>query len=153
MPMKRLTRISFGSTAALVTNMALVTGMDAIGASRPTIVAALLIAALADNLTDALSIHIYQESERLEPREAFVGTLSNFAARLTVSLTFVSLVVLLPAALVVPVSIIWGTLLLTALTYLLARERQVSVAPEIGKHLLSAAAVLVISRGIAHYLA
>jgi VIT1/CCC1 family predicted Fe2+/Mn2+ transporter len=151
--MKRLTRISFGSTAALVTNMALVTGMDAIGASRPTIVAALLIAALADNLTDALSIHIYQESERLEPREAFVGTLSNFAARLTVSLTFVSLVVLLPAALVVPVSIIWGTLLLTALTYLLARERQVSVAPEIGKHLLSAAAVLVISRGIAHYLA
>ena len=153
MPMKRLTRISFGSTAALVTNMALVTGMDAIGASRPTIVTALLIAALADNLTDALSIHIYQESERLEPREAFVGTLSNFAARLTVSLTFVSLVVLLPAAVVVPASIIWGTLLLTVLTYLLARERKVSVAAEIGKHLLSAAAVLVISRGIAHYLA
>jgi hypothetical protein len=151
--MMRLTRISFGGTAALVTSMALITGMDAIGASRLTIITALLIAALADNLTDALSIHIYQESERLEPREAFVGTLSNFLARLASSLTFIVPVALLPAYAVVPASIIWGALLLTALTYLLARERKVGVSAEIGKHLLSAAAVLVVSRAIAHYLA
>jgi VIT1/CCC1 family predicted Fe2+/Mn2+ transporter len=150
--MKRLSRISFGSTAAIVTSMALVTGLNAIGASRSTTVTALLIAALADNLTDALSIHVYQESERLEQREAFIGTLYNFAARLLGCLTFVGLVAVLPSDAMVPASIIWGTLLLMALTYLLARERQVSVAAEIIKHLLAATAVLIISRGIAHYL-
>jgi VIT1/CCC1 family predicted Fe2+/Mn2+ transporter len=112
----------------------------------------LLIAALADNLTDTLSIHVYQESERLEQREAFIGTLCNFVARLLGCLTFVGLVALLPLDVIVPASIIWGTLLLVMLTYLLARERQVSVPAEITKHLLSAAVVLLVSRGIAHYL-
>jgi len=73
------TRISFGGTAAIVTSMALIAGLDAAKAGRAIMVSALLIAAVADNLTDSLSVHMYQESERLEEREAFVGTLTNFA--------------------------------------------------------------------------
>jgi len=57
-------------------------------------VSALLIAALADNLTDSLSIHMYQESECLEQREVFVGTVTNFATRFIVCLSFVLIVAL-----------------------------------------------------------
>jgi len=60
------TRISFGGTAAIATSMALIVGLDAANAGRTVIVSALLIAAVADNLTDSLSVHMYQESERLE---------------------------------------------------------------------------------------
>jgi len=60
------TRFSFGGTAAIVTSMALMAGFDAANAGRATLVSALLIAAVADNLTDSLSVHMYQESERLE---------------------------------------------------------------------------------------
>ena len=88
------TRISFGGTAAIVTSMALIAGLDAAHAGRATMVSALLIAAVADNLTDSLSVHTYQESERLEQREAFVGTLTNFATRFIVCLSFVLIVVL-----------------------------------------------------------
>jgi hypothetical protein len=49
---------------------------------EPTIIAGLLIVGLADNVTDSLSIHIYQESERLEQHAAFRATISNFATRL-----------------------------------------------------------------------
>src|SRR3974377_2372069 len=75
-------RISFGGTAAIVTSMALISGLSAPGESRASLIGALLIAAVADNLTDSLSVHMYQESERLEQREVFIGTLTNFGTRL-----------------------------------------------------------------------
>ena len=91
--------VSFGGTAAIVTSVALIFGLDAATATKGTIVSGLLIVALADNLTDALSMHVYQESERrLEPREAFIATSSNFVTRLLLALTFVLLVVMLPLA-------------------------------------------------------
>ena len=89
------TRISFGGTAAIATSMALIVGLDAANAGRAVMVSALLIAAVADNLTDSLSVHMYQESERLEQKEAFVGTVANFVTRFVVCLSFVLIVTLL----------------------------------------------------------
>ena len=77
----KIVNLSFGSTAAIVTSMALIFGLDAATATKSTIVSGLLIVALADNLTDALSMHVYEESHgRLLPREAFFATFSNFVA-------------------------------------------------------------------------
>ena len=86
--------------------------------------------AIADNLTDSLSIHIYQESEQLESSAAFRATLINFAARLSLSLSFVILMVILPLRIAVVASILWGLLLLTGLSYRLARTRKVPVLPK-----------------------
>jgi hypothetical protein len=63
-----------------------------------------------------LSIPIYQKSERLEEREAFIGTLSSFIARLLGSLSFVFLVVAFPPGVGIPGSIVWSNLLLGVLT-------------------------------------
>ncbi len=59
--MFNLRRVSFGAPAAIVTSMALIVGLDAATANKATVVGSLLIAGLADNLTDSLTIHIYQE--------------------------------------------------------------------------------------------
>lgn len=145
--------ISYGSTAAIVTNMALVMGLDAAMASRLAIVSALLVIAIADNLTDSLSIHIYQESEALESRKAFVTTLANYAARLVVSCSFLP-IVLLPVAttLVVTLALVWGMLLLAAITYLLAKQRHARVIPELTKHLSVALLAILTSRLIGMYI-
>jgi hypothetical protein len=76
--------------------MALINGLSAAGATKPIIVSALLIAALADNLTDTLSIHTFQESEQLNQKNAFTGTITNFITRLLLSISFVFLVGLFP---------------------------------------------------------
>jgi len=132
--------------------MALIAGLDAAKAGRATMVSALLIAAVADNLTDSLSVHMYQESERLEEREAFVGTLTNFATRFIVCLSFVLIVALFRAHAVAVVGIIWGMSLLTALTYILARHRQVSAMSEVGKHLAVATVIIFVSKSIGHWV-
>ena len=150
--MRRINRISFGGTAAIVTSMALIVGLDAVHATHKTIISALLIAALADNLTDSLSVHIYQESERLSQREAFIGTLTNFATRLALCLSFAAIIALLPDALAPGAALTWGTLLLAALSWVLARERQVRALPEVAKHLVVAALVILISRLIGGWI-
>ena len=150
--MIKATKFSFGGTAAIVTNMALIIGLDAATATKSAIVSGLLIVALADNLTDSLSIHIYQEAERLEVRDAFRSTLANFATRLLVSLTFVLLVLALPVATAAIVSVFWGVLLLVVLSIVIARQRLVSAASEVVKHLTAAAAVLLVSHTIGAWI-
>ena len=150
--MFRTSRISFGGTAAIVTSMALINGLCAAEATKPIIVSALLIAALADNLTDALSIHTFQESEQLNQKHVFTGTLTNFITRLLLSISFVFLVGLFPLELVDKVAIVWGMLLLATLTCLVAHERKTKPMPEVVKHLLVASAIIIASKLIPSWI-
>ncbi len=149
----RASRISFGGTAAIVTSMALIAGLEAANAGRPGVVSALLIAAVADNLSDSLSVHMYQESERFEQKDAFIGTLTNFGTRFVVCLSFVLIVVGLPSHVAVVCGLIWGTLLLAILTCILARHRRVSAVSEMVKHLSVAGLVITVSRVVGQWIA
>jgi VIT1/CCC1 family predicted Fe2+/Mn2+ transporter len=144
----RLPTVSFGTVSAVVTSIGLIIGFGAAGISKSAIMAGLLIVGVADNLTDSLSIHIYQESERLEERAAFRATLANFATRLLISLSFVTLMLVFPSAIAVFVSMAWGMVLLTGLTWFVARSRGANVTTEVLKHLAVAAVVIAASRAI-----
>ena len=144
---------SFGSTAAIVTSVGLIVGFGAAAVSRATTVTSLLIVALADNISDSLGIHIYQESERLEARAAFRATLTNFVARLLVTMSFVVLVLSLPRAVVPAIALVWGVLLLSILSYGVAKVRRVDPGREVIKHLIVALAVVLVSRALGTWIA
>jgi VIT1/CCC1 family predicted Fe2+/Mn2+ transporter len=149
----RPTWISFGGTAAIVTSMGLILGLDAAASSRQTVVSALLIFALADNLTDSLSVHAYQEAERLEARQAFASTVANFAVRLLVALSFVAIVAFSPRLWLSAIAGAWGFSLLSLLTYQLARARNAHIGKEVVKHIVVAACVIVVSRWVGAWVA
>ena len=150
--MFKTSRISYGGTAAVVTSMALISGLSAAGATKAVIVSALLIAAFADNLTDALSFHIFQESEQLDQKDAFIGTITNFVTRLLLCISFALLIGLIPIVHAAIVAMIWGMLLLAIMTYLVARERKVKPILEVIKHLLVASAVVLASNVTGHWI-
>lgn len=133
--------------------MALITGLGAANAGKASVVSALLIAAVADNLSDSLSVHMYQESERLEQGEAFIGTLSNFATRLMVCLSFVLMIVLVPPQLASICGLLWGMSLLAVLSWILAEQRKVSGVSEVAKHLGVALAIILVSKSVGHWIA
>lgn len=145
-------KISYGGTAAVVTSMALISGLITADATRPVIVSAILIAAIADNLTDSLSIHIYQESEQLDKQSALTGTIANFFTRLLFGVSFIPFVELLPLQYIARAAIVWGMLLLATLTYLVALERKIKPLPEVLKHLVVAFAVITVSAMIGHWI-
>jgi VIT1/CCC1 family predicted Fe2+/Mn2+ transporter len=138
--------VSFGSPSAIVTSMALIVGLDTATASRATVLASLLIIGIADNLSDSLSVHIYQESEQLVQAHAFRTTIANYLARFTVAMSFFFLFLALPTGPAVYISIVWGFVLLALLSYLLAKVRKVSAISEIIKHTGVAAVVVLVSK-------
>lgn len=121
--------------------------------SKAAVLSGLLIIALADNLSDSLSIHIYQESENLEGRAAFRATVTNFLARLLVAMSFVGIVVTFPASATPAIATAWGLLLLGGLTFVLSRTRGASPWREVTKHLVVAVVVVVASRTIGAWIA
>ena len=147
-----LRRISFGGTAALVMSMGLIVGLDAASAGTNAVLSSLLIVGIADNLTDSLSIHVYQESENLPAREAFRTTAINFIARLCVTFSFVSMLISLPSSVANVVCILWGFGLLSTLSYFLARRRGASPLAEIAKHGAVAVSVIFISKVIGTWI-
>jgi VIT1/CCC1 family predicted Fe2+/Mn2+ transporter len=147
-----INRFSFGGTAGVVACVALVVGLGAAGAPKSLIVSSLLIVALADNLADSLSIHVYQESERLPAREAFLATTSNFASRLLVSVSFILLVLALPIRGAVAAVLAWGLFLLGLLSWIIARQRGVRPIPEVAKHLLVALVVIALAEVIGEWI-
>jgi VIT1/CCC1 family predicted Fe2+/Mn2+ transporter len=146
--LRRLRRVSFGTPAAIVTSVALIVGLGAAASDRAAVTGSLLILALADNLTDALGVHIYQESERLDEREAFRTTLANFLTRLLVSLTFVGLVLTTHEPATSYLGATWGLILLAGLSHQIAKVRGVSPLSEIAKHCAVALAVIALSDAI-----
>jgi len=148
---------AFGGTSAIVTSMGLVIGLQSATASQATIISGLLIVAVADNISDSLSIHMYQEAEELEPQAALKTTLMNFVARLLVALSFVIIVIAFAASYAGIIAMCWGFLLLGGLSYLLARISGASPLKEVGKHIGIAILVIATSRligaWILHHLA
>jgi VIT1/CCC1 family predicted Fe2+/Mn2+ transporter len=147
-----LRRLSYGSAAGIITSVGLINGFAAAETPKATIVGGLLIVAIADNMTDSLSMHIYQESERLGGLHAFRTTLANFLARILTACSFVALVLLLPSSAAVYVCTVWGFALLALLSVLLARARAVSAFSEVWKHCAVAAVVIAASHAIGAWI-
>ena len=146
------TKFSFGATSAIITNLGLITGLDSLAHPKLSIIAGILAIALADNIADSFGIHIYQESECIDTKEVWFSTLSNFLARIFVSLTFVILVATLPMNLAVPCSICWGLALLAMMSYVIAKDRKMNPYLTIFEHIIIAVLVITLSHFIGGYI-
>lgn len=145
----RLSNFSFGAVSAVITCLALITSFDINDKSKLIVIGSLSVVALADNISDTLGIHIYQEGEFSSFRKVWKVTLSNFIARLCVILMFMLFVFILPPMLAVACSILYGFLILTGISYLVAQKRHVAPKPIIVEHIVIALLVLGLSKYIA----
>ena len=139
----------YGSTAAIITDISLIVGMGSAGTSKGPILCGLLTIALADNISDSLSIQMYQEADGVVKRLSWQTTALNFLARVLVCLSFAAVVLIFSVAHAIPVAVVWGILLVVLLSYwgtARARMDNRSRALQIGKYLLIAVAVMVASR-------
>ena len=146
------TRFSFGATSAIITNLGIITGLDTLTHPKLSIIGALLVIALADNMSDSFGIHIYQESEHLGKKEVWLSTLTNFLTRLFVSSTFIILIIVLPIRLAAVCSVIWGLFVLTFMTYTIAKQQKINPFSAIFVHLTIAVIVVVASNFIGAFV-
>jgi hypothetical protein len=142
--MRDLSRFSFGATSAVTSSLALMIGLNQLGVSKIGLIGALLVIGFADNIADALGVHIYSESKSRS--HAKLNTATNYFTRLGITLLLIVFVVLLPFAYALIASIITGMLVIALLSYFIAIEHGWDARRAVAEHLAVAALVLIVSQ-------
>ncbi len=138
------TGLFFGLTSGIITTLGLLVGLESGTGSKPVVIGGIITIAVADSMSDALGIHISEESENVHTsREIWVTTFATFASKLLFALTFLVPVLLFDLGTAVIVSIIWGFSMLCALSYHLAKENGSDPLAVMGEHLVVATVVIV----------
>jgi VIT1/CCC1 family predicted Fe2+/Mn2+ transporter len=150
--MANLTKFSFGATSAIVTSLALIVSLSKTANPKLSIIGSLLVIAVADNISDSLGIHVYQESQLLNHKVIRASTFFNFLTRFLVILIFILLVAILPMGYAVIVSIAYGISLLAALSYLIAKGQKVNPYLAILQHLAIAVLVIAVSNFLGEWI-
>ena len=140
---------SFGLTSGIITTLGLIVGLDSSTKSKMVVIGGILTIAIADAFSDALGMHISQESERNHTtKEVWEATVSTFLAKLLFALTFLVPVLLLNLSTAVIASIVWGLLVLGFISYRMAKAQKERPLNVIGEHLFIATMVIIIT----HYV-
>ena len=135
---------SFGLTSGIITTLGLMVGLTAGTHSRLAVIGGILTIAIADAFSDALGIHVSEESEdKHTPREIWIATLSTFFSKFIFSMTFIIPVLLFNLSAAVIVSIIWGLAALCIFSYRMARGQKKKPWKVVSEHLLIAIVVIV----------
>lgn len=140
------TGLSFGFTSGIITTLGLMVGLHSGTHSKLAVLGGILTIAIADAFSDALGIHISEESEiKHTTREIWQSTIATFFAKFFFALTFAIPVLLFTLKTAVLVAIIWGFLILGVMNFFLAREEKIAPWKVIGEHFLVAIIVITIS--------
>jgi hypothetical protein len=140
------TGLSFGLTSGIITTLGLMVGLHSGTHSRLAVIGGILTIAIADAFSDALGIHVSEESENKHTsREIWEATACTFVSKFIFALTFLVPVLALPLTTALIVSVVWGLSLLAVFSFYLAREQGEKPWKVAGEHLLIAAVVIVIT--------
>lgn len=154
-----ITGISFGLTTAVITSLGMIVGLHSATSSKLAVVAGIVVMAIVDGLSDAISLHTAEEAEVEKERtkhtqkEVWLTTLFTFLAGCGFSLTFVIPILLFPIKTAVFVAIAWGMLLLILLNFHIGRIKKENPIKLISEHILLVVFVIIVSYLVGNLIA
>lgn len=147
------TGVSFGLTSAVITTLGLMVGLHSGTGSKLVVLGGVLTIAIADAFSDALGIHVSEESENVHTtKQIWAATIATFLSKLVFALTFIVPVLLLPLSAAVVVSVAWGLSILAILSYFMARAQGERPWKIIGEHVLIAGVVIAVTHWVGHWV-
>jgi vacuolar iron transporter family protein len=145
---------SFGLTSGIITTLGMMVGLYAGTGSKLAVLGGILSIAIADSFSDAMGIHLSEESEgKKSHKQIWVATISTLASKLIFSSMFILPVVLFSLFFAITISIIWGLSLLSILSYFMAREKKANPLGVILEHLSIAILVILATHFVGEWLA
>jgi len=118
------TGIFFGLTSGAITTLGLMVGLHSGTNSRTVVIGGILTIAIADAFSDALGIHVSEESEGDHTaKEVWVSTIATFLSKFILAISFLLPVLALPLETAILVSLAWGFSVLGILSYAIGKEQ------------------------------
>ena len=148
------TGFSFGITSGVITTLGLMVGLHSGTHSKLAVIGGILTIAIADAFSDALGIHISEEAKDKQPqRQIWLATASTFLTKLVFALTFIVPVLMFELLTAMIVSVIWGLLVISIFSFLIAKVQKVEPRRMILEHLVIALIVIVITHFTGEWIA
>ena len=114
--------------------------------SQLAVIGGILTIAIADAFSDALGMHISQESENQHTsKEIWQSTATTFLLKFSVAISFIAPVLLLELTTAMIASIIYGLLLIGILSAYIAMQEKKKPWRAIAEHLLIAITVITVT--------
>jgi len=150
------TGISFGLTSGIITTLGLMVGLNTATGIKLLVIGGILTIAIADAFSDALGIHVSEESSHRNGKKAiWEATFATFFTKLIIASSFIIPLLIWNLSTAVRINILFGLLLLVIFNYCLAKSKKENPWLVIGEHLLIAIVVIIITfyvgKGIALY--
>lgn len=137
---------SFGLTSAIITTLGLMIGLAFSTESKLIVIAGIITIAIADAFSDSLGIHLSGESRtKFKTRDIWIATFSTFLSKFFFALTFLIPILLFDLITALLIGTIYGIILLSSLSFYIARKRKENVFKAIFSHLLIASFVILCS--------
>jgi VIT1/CCC1 family predicted Fe2+/Mn2+ transporter len=144
----------FGLTSGIITTLGLMVGLNSSTHSKLVVIGGILTIAIADSLSDSLGIHISEESENKHTvKEIWESTLSTFFCKFIIASSFIIPVLLYKELrIAVIISVIWGLLLLSVLSFFLSKEQKTKSWRVVSEHLIIAIVVIVAAHYVGYWI-
>jgi len=153
MKLSYLKGVSFGLTSGIITTLGMIVGLHAGTHSRLAVIGGVLTIAIADAFSDALGMHISEESENQHTnKEIWESTIGTFAAKFIFAMTFLVPIFLLDLSIAIWVSIAWGLFWLGVISYWMARDQKNPVSHVMAEHLGIAVVVIFITHYVGDWI-
>ncbi len=145
--------IGFGLTSGIITTLGLIVGLNSITHSRLAVIGGILIIAIADAFSDAMGIHISEETERKQKqKQVWESTFSTFFSKLIFALTFLVPVILFPLTTAIIISVIWGLVLITLFSLYIAKIRRIKPFKIIKEHITITILVIILTHYAGYFI-
>lgn len=140
------TGLFFGATSGVITTIGLIAGLNAGTRSLAAVIGGIFVIAVADAMSDALGIHLAEEADpHATTQHIWSATITTFLTKFVFSLSFAVPLLILPLDQAVVASVLWGMLVITVLSYFLARAQNESPIAIVAEHLGIAILVVLLS--------
>ncbi len=143
------TGISFGLTSGVITTLGVIVGLNSTTHSKLAVAGGIITIAIADAFSDALGIHMSEESEaKHSASEVWLATIATLLSKIIFASLFIIPVIFFSIQIAIYVSVGLGLLILAVFSYYLASKQKASPIKTIAEHLSVAIMVIIFS----HYL-
>jgi len=147
------TGFSFGLTSGIITTLGLMVGLHSGTHSRLAVMGGILTVAIADAFSDALGIHISQESQnKYSVKEIWETTLATLFSKLVFALTFIVPVLVFELSQAILISVIWGLSILSVFSFIIAKQQKENPWKVVIEHLVIGLMVVLITHFVGDWV-
>ncbi|MBW2107403.1 MAG: hypothetical protein JRI36_01885 [Deltaproteobacteria bacterium] len=141
--------VGFGLTSGVITTLGMIVGLNATTQSRIAVLGGIIAIAIADAFSDAVGIHISEESEdKHTTQEIWEATAATFVSKFVIAFTFMVPVVFLNLHAALIASVVWGLSLIVLFSYYMAVQQAVKPHQVISEHVAIVVVVIIVT----HYV-